>query len=186
MVLLPSLGSLAVYETDELSGGAVAAIVLLVFVFALLFYIISAWLFYRIGKRLGYDRSWLAWIPIGNLYMMVDLSMKETMPWFLIILFTSFIPCINIVGLVMLVIVWMDIAERCGKERWWGVLLLIPIVNWIIMYSLGSGPAVPPPPPVGTYPGQHGMPPRIPQQPTYMPPPPPGAPQPPHTPPPPQ
>ncbi len=182
--LLSSLIGAIALEADE-SGGIIAAIVLLILLFALLSYVITAWLLYRIGKKLGYKDSWLAWVPIGNVYMMVDLSKENTMPWFLAILITSLIPFINIASVVMLVIVWADIAERCGKERWWGILLLIPIVNWIVMYSMGSGPAVPPYPTTGTYPGQPGMPPNISQQPTYTPPPPPGAPQPPYTPPPP-
>jgi hypothetical protein len=193
MVLLSLLKDVIVYGSSELSAGAVIALVLISLLFALLFYILTAWLLYRIGKRLGYDRPWFAWIPIANMYMMVDLSTKETVTWFLVILITMFIPCINIVGLVMLIIVWMDVAERCGKERWWGILIIIPIVNFVIMYILGNGPAVPPGPPSTGYPGQYGPPPGGPQPPygppqqppTYAPPQPPQQPQPPYTPPPP-
>jgi hypothetical protein len=125
------------------------------FLVGILFYVLVAWLLYRIGKKLGYQKSWYAWVPFLNYWMMVELSTRES-SWFWIIFITMFIPCINIVGLVMLVIVMMDISEACGKESWWGILWIIPIVNFVIMYMLGSGPAVPPqgpqPPPTYTPP----------------------------------
>jgi Family of unknown function (DUF5684) len=146
------LSSLAdITYTYKTTGGISAAFILVMLLIAIIFYVLTAWLLYRIGKRLGYDKSWYAWVPFLNLYMMVELSTKET-SWFWIILVLEFIPCINIIGLVMLVIVFMDIAERCGKERWWGILWIIPIVNWVVMYILGSGEAPPPPPQQGYYP----------------------------------
>ena len=158
------------------------------FLAGILFYILSAWLLYRIGKRMSYENSWYAWVPILNMWMMTELAGRD-MTFFLILLLGTFF-CF-IVAIVMMVILWMDIAERCGKERWYGVLMIIPIVNWFIMYSLGSGPQLPPQPPMsGGYPGQYGPqppygpPPQGPQQP-YAPPPPPQQPQPPYTPPPP-
>jgi hypothetical protein len=167
----------------EVSGFNWGLFVGLFFV-GVLFYILAGWLLYRVGKRLGYENSWYAWIPFLNMYMMVQLSKQED-SWFWIILITSFIPCINIVAVVMLVIVWMDIAEICGKERWWGILLIIPIVNFVVMYILGTGPAVPPQPPAAGYPGQYGPPPQGPQPPYTPPPQQPQGPQPPYTPPPP-
>ncbi len=148
------------------------------FIVGVVIYIFAGWLLYRIGKRLGYENSWYAWVPFLNLWMMVKLSNRED-SWFWIILITSFIPCINIVAFVMTIMVWMDIAEKCGKESWWGILMIIPIVNFVIMYILGSGPAVPPQPPAAGYPGQPGQygppqgPPPPQQPPTYTPPPPP-------------
>jgi len=142
-----------------------------VFLISIVLYIFGGWLLYRIGKKFNYERPWFGWIPIANTYMLVELSTREK-SWFWIILITMFIPCVNIVGLVMFIIVWMDIAERCGKPRWWGILFIVPIVNFVIVYILGSGPAVPPRPPAGTQPGQYGPPPQGPQPP-YTPPPPP-------------
>lgn len=157
----------------EVSGGVNWGLFFGLFLVGVLFYIFAGWLLYRVGKRLGYENSWYAWVPFLNMYMMVKLSTRED-SWFWIILITSFIPCINIVAVVMLVIVWMDIAERCGKENWWGILIIIPIVNFVVMYILGSGPAVPPRPPTAGYPGQpaqYGPPPQGPQTPYNTPPP---------------
>ncbi|MBN2025722.1 MAG: hypothetical protein JW854_03005 [Actinobacteria bacterium] len=180
--------------TVEVSGGAAWGIILGSLLAAVVFYVLSAWLLYRIGKRFNYENSWYAWVPILNMWMMTELAGRD-MTFFLILLLGTFF-CF-IVGIVMMVILWMDIAEKCGKERWYGVLVIIPIVNWFIMYSLGSGPQIPRQPPMsGGYPGQYGPPPQGPQQPyappppqqpqqPYTPPPPPQGPQPPYTPPPP-
>jgi hypothetical protein len=155
----------------EVSGGFSWGLFLGFFLVGVLFYIFSGWLLYRIGKKFNYDRPWFAWVPFANMYMIVGLSNRES-NWFWIILITSFIPCINIVAVVMMIMCFMDIAENCGKESWWGILIIIPIVGWVIMYMLGSGPAVTPQPPAAGYPGQYGPPPQGPQPP-YAPPPPP-------------
>jgi Family of unknown function (DUF5684) len=176
MAVLAALKDVVVYTTStEFNWGLFIAL----FLIGVVFYIFGGWLIYRIGKKLNYDKPWFAWIPFANMYMLVELSTRE-ISWFWIILITSFIPCINIVGLVMMIIVVMDISEACGKESWWGILWIIPIVNIVIVYILGSGPAVPPGPPAAGYPGQYGPPPAGPQPPPgYTPPqqPPPGPPQ---------
>jgi len=157
-----------------------------ILLFSIGFYILYAWLLYRIGKKLGYENSWFAWIPFLNIYMMVDMSFKETGTWFIIILIFMF--CCGLVSAVMLLIVWMDIAERCGKESWYGILMIIPIVNFFIMYILGTGPAPPQQPPYGTGGGYGGyQPPQqgYPQQPPPQQPPQQGYPQQPPPPPPP-
>ncbi|MDD3718356.1 MAG: DUF5684 domain-containing protein [Actinomycetota bacterium] len=138
------------------------------FVLGILFYIFYGWLLYRIGKKLNYPNSWYAWVPILNLWMMTELAGRDT-TFFIILLLGTFL-C-GIVGLVMTVILWMDIAEKCGKDRVYGILTIIPIVNLFIMYVLGSGPRVPPQPPAAGYPGQYGPPPQGP--PSQYPPPPP-------------
>ncbi len=163
-VLFGLLGSLA--KVEETAGAGLAiALLLIIPLLVVLIYIFSGWLLYRIGKKLNYPNSWYAWIPFLNVYMMCELGEKD-MTFFLLVLLFMFL-C-GIVSTVMLVMAWMRIAERCGKENWWGILIIIPIVNWVILYILGSGEPVP----VGYPPqGYTGYPP--PQQP-YAPPPPPG------------
>ena len=45
-------------------------------------------------------------------------------------------PCVDIIALI---IIYMDIAEKCGKERVYGVLMIIPIVNFFIIWQLAFG-----------------------------------------------
>ncbi len=130
-------------KTSSSSGGGVAAAFLIFFIilaFIVVFYVLAAWLLYRIGKKVRYDKCWLAWVPIANLYMMVDLSNRETMSWFLIILLVNFVPCVGwIVSVVMMIMVWMDICEKFGKDSWLAILYIIPIANFVMMYIIGSG-----------------------------------------------
>ena len=148
-------------------------------------YVLQAWLLYRIGRKLNYRDSWFAWVPILNIYMIVDMSHRDTFLWFLLILLTSW--CC--VGFIMFALVWMDIAARCDKEDWLGILCVIPIVNFIVMYILGSGPSrfgggeggpggyrgLPPPQrdhlgyPISGEPPVEGYPPQQPQQPPQAP-----------------
>lgn len=104
--------------------------------------LISAWLLYRIGKKLGYPRPWYAFIPFLFVYMMVELSDQDK-GWFWIIIICYFTVCLSLVSAILLIIVIMDISEKCGKPRWWALLWLIPFVIWIVMYITGSGEAPP-------------------------------------------
>ena len=103
-------------------------------------YVIGAWLLWRIGKMLGYSTSWYAWVPLLNIYMMADLSYRDTVTWFLLALLLSFF-C-SFIGMVIMVMLWMDIADRCGYNELWGVLFIIPIANFVMMYMPGSSGGV--------------------------------------------
>jgi len=84
-----------------------------------------------IANKTNTPNSWLAWIPIANIYLMCKVAGK---PGWWTILF--FIPLVNI---VFAIIVWMGIAEARGKPSWWGILMIIPLVNFVIMGILAFG-----------------------------------------------
>jgi hypothetical protein len=71
-----------------------------------------------------HEDGWLAWIPIANIILMLNIAKK---PIWWIILFL--VPLVNI---VMIVLIWMGIAEARNKPSWWGILIIIPIVNLIV------------------------------------------------------
>jgi hypothetical protein len=77
-----------------------------------------------IAQKTNTANGWLAWIPIANIILMLEIAKK---PIWWIILF--FIPLVN---LIMSILVWMGIAEARGKPNWWGILLIIPVVNLIV------------------------------------------------------
>ncbi len=86
----------------------------------------------NIARKTDTGPEWLAWIPIANLYLMCKIAEK---PWWWVLLF--FIPIVNIVILVLL---WMRIAEARDKNRWLGLLILVPIANLIFLgYLAFSG-----------------------------------------------
>lgn len=77
-----------------------------------------------IAQKTNTANGWLAWIPIANIILMLNVAKK---PIWWIILFL--IPVVNI---VMAILVWMGIAVARGKPSWWGILVIVPLVNLIV------------------------------------------------------
>lgn len=98
-------------------------------IFSLVFgvggYIYMALSLSTIGKKLGYEEnSWMAWVPIVQYFYIFMLGDKS--PWLALLMF---IPCVNIIGLVLMLIAWMEIAGKRGFPKWVGLLLLVPVVG---------------------------------------------------------
>lgn len=88
-------------------------------------YIYIGYALYVIAKKTGHrENGWMAWIPLVNFILMLQIAEKPM--WWLILLF---VPIVNI---VISIIVWMKIAEARNKPDWWGILMLIPLVNIVI------------------------------------------------------
>jgi hypothetical protein len=104
-----------------LAGGAVL-VCFLVFVGAI--YVYTSLALSTIATKTGTANPWVAWIPIANLFLMLGIA-KKPMWWFILFL-------IPLVGMVMLIIVWMAIAEARGKPNWWGILMIVPLANFVV------------------------------------------------------
>ena len=111
----------------EAAAGAFAlagGVFILVMVFVLILYVVMAISLMKIAKRTGTENAWFAWIPILNLILMLQIA-KRPMWWLIFFL----VPILNIAGIVMQFIIWVDIAKRLGKTAVFGVLAaLIPII----------------------------------------------------------
>jgi hypothetical protein len=90
----------------------------------LLAYIYHALAIQTIAQKTNTENPWLAWIPILNLILMINIAKKPI--WWIIL---CFIPLVNIVIYILL---WMGIAEARGKPNWWGILMIVPVVNVIV------------------------------------------------------
>jgi hypothetical protein len=77
-----------------------------------------------LAKKTGTKNEWMAWIPIANIFLMINIA-KKPLWWFILI----FVPLVNI---VIAVILWMAIAERRGKENWLGILIIVPAIGILI------------------------------------------------------
>lgn len=98
------------------------------FIFMMIFFIIL-YVFYavclmKIANKSNTPNAWFAWIPILNVILMLQIAKK---PLWWIILFL--IPFVNI---VMMIVVWMQIAKAVNKPEWLGILMIVPIANLII------------------------------------------------------
>ena len=104
-------------------------------IFWVVIYVFLAFCLAKIAKKLGMPLGkafiW-ALIPIANVFLFLKLAAKP-MWWFILLL----IPIVNIVVGIM---AWMAIAERCGKPGWWGIVIgLVPIVNIVFIIILAFG-----------------------------------------------
>ena len=107
-------------------------------VIGLVLYVYMALVLMAIAKRTNTPNGWLAWIPIGNLYLMTQIAQ---VPWWtLLVIFLAWIPFVG--GLAVLGVTiwwWWKICERMKKPGWWALLTLIPIANLIIPGILAWG-----------------------------------------------
>ncbi len=124
-VLLPSV---AFAQSQEEPSGAQAALaggmLLVIAVIGLAFYVYLSLALMTIANKTHTENAWLAWIPIGNLILLLNVA-KKPIWWILLFL-------IPLVSIVMAIIVWMAVAEARGKPNWWGILLIIPLVGLVV------------------------------------------------------
>lgn len=90
----------------------------------IIFYAYFAICLQFLAKKTNTLNGWFAWIPIANIFLMLNIAQK---PLWWIILFL--IPLVNI---VIGIIIWMAISEKRGKPAWYGILLIVPIVGIFI------------------------------------------------------
>lgn len=123
-VLLPLSRALAQDNDSLAAAGLGVGIMMFCLFFAAIGYVYVALALQTIANKTNTANSWLAWIPIANLVLMLNIAKK---PIWWIVLFL--IPIVNIVIAVM---VWMGVAEARGKPSWWGILTIIPIANLVV------------------------------------------------------
>jgi hypothetical protein len=102
-------------------AGSILSVVL---VFGVAAYIYMALALQTIAVKTNTANPWLAWVPIANAILMLQIAKK---PLWWIILFA--IPIVNIVIVIM---VWMGVAEARQKPNWWGILAIVPLVNMVV------------------------------------------------------
>ena len=91
-------------SSDGFAGAAIAGTMMMFFlVFAVGMYIYVALALQTIANKTGTLNAWLAWIPIANIILMLNIARKPLW-WFVLCL-------IPVVNLVMIVIIWMGVAE---------------------------------------------------------------------------
>jgi Ca2+/Na+ antiporter len=118
--------SLALAQRDESrAAGALLAGAFLMFILVvvLVTYIYMAICLQTIAKKTNTPDGWLAWIPIANCVLMLNIAHKPV--WWIVLML---IPLVNI---VIWIIVWMEIAKARGKPEWWGILTIVPVLNLV-------------------------------------------------------
>ena len=123
VVLIPATRALA-DDNDlptSLLGGAMLMVTLIL---GAAFYVYFALALQTIATKTHTENPWLAWIPIANIFLMINIA-KKPLWWFVLML----IPLVNI---IIGIILWMAVAEARGKPSWWGILIIVPVVGLIV------------------------------------------------------
>jgi hypothetical protein len=84
-----------------------------------------------IAKRSNTSYSGLAFLPIGNLFLMCRIGRRPG--WWVLLLL---LPVINVAVFAM---IWMSIAEVRGKPVWTGALAAVPLVALIVPLYFAIG-----------------------------------------------
>ncbi|MFC2038179.1 DUF5684 domain-containing protein [Chloroflexota bacterium] len=90
--------------------------------------IIYAWIavcVQTIARKTGTPNGWLAWIPFANVYLLCKIAGWSG--WWVL---AVFVPLLNV---VMMIVWWWAVAEKRNKPGWLGILIIIPIVNYVIL-----------------------------------------------------
>lgn len=113
--------------SPDAAGAALAVIGAMLLVFAVFFLVIYVYMaisLMKIAKKTNTPNGWFAWIPFLNMWLLVQIAQKEWW-WFLLML----IPLVNI---VVAVILWMEVSKAVGKPDWLGILIIVPVANFIL------------------------------------------------------
>jgi hypothetical protein len=86
-----------------------------------IFYVYFAYCLMEIGKKLNIGDSWMAWVPIVNIYYSIKLAKRPG--WWMVLFF---IPLVN---LAILIAVWREISKNLGFSKNLGWLIIVPILN---------------------------------------------------------
>lgn len=124
------------------SMGAVGAAIGLLIVFVLLLvlaaYIYGSLALMKMAERTKTKDGWLAFVPVGNIYLMTQIA--KVPGWWTIGILLAFIPMIgSVFVLILTTYLWWQIAERLKRPGWWALLMLIPIVNFVIIGIMAWG-----------------------------------------------
>lgn len=117
---------------NAFTGGVIGALVVfgiilaLILIIALYVYTSLAW--YTIGKKLKYRRSWIAWIPIVRLAMILQLGSFHW-AWIFLVL----IPLLGWLALFVLIIIakWR-IFEKRKYPGWFSLSIILPKIGAIL------------------------------------------------------
>lgn len=129
---------------DLVLGGFLGAFTGVVFgmfaLFGLAVYIYYALALMKIAKKQKVPYSWLAFIPIANVWVVVRTAGLNG--WWTAGLLASLIPVIGGIAIAVgFAYAWYLIAQRLKFNPFLGVLMIVPVVNLVIVgiFAWGKG-----------------------------------------------
>ena len=124
LILIPASVALAQDDNRVASTALAGSFLFICLAIGLAFYVYFSLALQTIANKTNTENPWLAWIPIANIVLMLNIAKKPI--WWIILMF---IPLVNF---VIAIIVWMAIAEARNKPSWWGIVMIVPVVGLIV------------------------------------------------------
>lgn len=118
------LTAVPVFGQEVPGGDALRGLMIPIYGAMLVAYVYFAIALQAIATKVQAENAWWAWIPILQIILSLNIARKPV--WWIIL---CFIPFLNI---VMLIIIWMGIAEAVKKPSWWGILLIVPVLGLFV------------------------------------------------------
>lgn len=101
----------------------------------IIIYLFCAYCLREIARKRALPHPWFAWIPILDVYVYCRAATKKTgraVIWTVLCL-------LPIVDLVFIAIISVKLARVLHRNRWYGLLLVIPIVDFVVIWDLAFG-----------------------------------------------
>ena len=112
--------------------------ILIAVIIAIAVYVYCALALMAIANKKNIANQWLAFVPVGNVYLMTQIG--KVSPFFTLGILAVAIPFIGAVAVaVLMAYLWWKIAEAIGRPGWWGILMVAPIVNLVIIGKMAWG-----------------------------------------------
>ena len=123
----------------------------------IILYLFTSFMLFFIARKTNTNLPWLAFIPIANLILMINIAGKP-LKWLLLFLVPILAPfvgllapmdptggilmgCLMVVLILVPMVAWLfvslGIARARGKSAVWGILLFLPCTNIIALAYLG-------------------------------------------------
>jgi len=106
-------------------GGLLAGLIGVAFIPLLVLYIYICLTLQIMAKKTETSNAWMAWIPVLNLFLIPRIAQKPAW-WGLLLL-------VPLLGVVIMAIIGLKIAERRNKPGWIGILVIIPVINLFVL-----------------------------------------------------
>ena len=129
--------------SDAASAAAFLILALFGFLFAIVGYLISAFLLSKVFEKAGVQGKWRAWVPVYNYLVLAKLG--DLSPWVILALVVaSVIPILQYLSGLALFVALIMVAYRVNAKfgREWPILLLFilgPLGQWIWLGILAFG-----------------------------------------------
>jgi hypothetical protein len=119
ILLIPFSGAFA--QDERIPRAAAAGFFSFFIVLMIVLYAYMSLAVQTIATKTNTENAWLAWIPIANIVLLLNIAKKPL--WWILLLIIPF------VGIVIAILIWMGVAESRNKPSWWGILLIVPLLG---------------------------------------------------------